>query len=64
MGRGVRLDHVNGSRPVVLVELRRAGRWRVLAALVGVYCPRCGRWWRHTLVCPLRKGAARADRRH
>lgn len=43
---------VNGSRPVVLVELRRRPRWRLLGALFGLYCRRCGRWLRHALVCP------------
>ncbi len=51
------LLRVNGSRPVVWVELRRAPRWRVLAAFLGLYCVRCGRWWRHALVCP-RRGRA------
>jgi hypothetical protein len=65
MGRArMNLGHVNGSRPVALVELRRPGRWRVLGVFLGLYCRRCGRWWRHALACPRRKGAARADRRH
>jgi len=42
---------VNGSRPLVLVEVRRP-RWRLLGAVLGLYCRRCGRWWRHALVCP------------
>jgi hypothetical protein len=46
---------VNGSRPVVLAELRRASRWRLLAAGLGLYCGRCGRWFRHALVCPRRR---------
>jgi len=46
------LLRVNGSRPVVLVELRRPPRWRALAVLLGLYCGRCGRWWRHALICP------------
>jgi len=48
------LGRVNGARPVVLAELRRAPRWRVVAVVCGVYCTRCGRWWRHALVCPRR----------
>src|SRR5215470_6300934 len=52
-GRGrMNLLRVNGSRPVVLVELRRPPRWRALAVLLGLYCWRCGRWWRHALICP------------
>ena len=43
---------VNGTRPLVLGELRRPPRWRVLGALLGLYCPRCGRWLSHALVCP------------
>jgi len=46
---------VNGSRPVVLLELRRPPRWRVVAVVLGLYCGRCGRWWRHALVCPRRR---------
>jgi hypothetical protein len=43
---------VNGSRPTVWVELRRARRWRrALLAACG-RCPRCGRWLRHEVTCP------------
>jgi len=46
---------VNGSRPFVFVEVRRRrSRWRLVAILLGLYCRRCGRWWRHALVCPRR----------
>ena len=45
---------VNGTRPLVLGTLRRRPRWRLLGALLGLYCRRCGRWWRHALVCPQR----------
>jgi hypothetical protein len=51
------LARVNGSRPMVLLELRRRPRWRVVAVLLGLYCRRCGRWLRHALVCP-RRGRA------
>jgi len=44
---------VNGSRPLVL-GTHHPPRWRLLGALLGLYCRRCGRWWRHALVCPRR----------
>jgi hypothetical protein len=47
---------VNGSRPIVLLELRRRGvLWRPLGAVLGLYCRRCGRWLRHALLCPGRR---------
>jgi len=52
----MQLTRVNGARPVVLVVIRRGRRrWRILGAVLGLYCWRCGHWWRHALVCPRRR---------
>jgi len=44
---------VNGHQPGFLP--RRPLGW-LLGAFLGLYCRRCGRWWRHALVCPGRVG--------